>query len=40
MAKPIKFQPNGNVVEPDIFVHVVRDRKLQLLGKSTEARLR
>ncbi|MGI8815457.1 MAG: branched-chain amino acid ABC transporter substrate-binding protein [Pseudonocardia sp.] len=39
VAKPIKFQPNGEVVGTDIFVHVVRAGKLQLLGKSTEAKL-
>ncbi|WP_028935912.1 branched-chain amino acid ABC transporter substrate-binding protein [Pseudonocardia spinosispora] len=39
VAKPIKFQPNGDVEGVDIFIHQVKNGKLELLGPSTEAKL-
>lgn len=39
VAKPIKFQPNGNVEGSDIFIHQVRNGKLELLGSAKDAKL-
>jgi len=39
VAKPVKFQPNGDVVSTDIFIHQVRNGKLELLGSSKSAKL-
>jgi branched-chain amino acid transport system substrate-binding protein len=39
VAKPIKFQPNGNVANSDIFIYEVRGGQLQLLGNSRESKL-
>lgn len=40
VAKPIKFQPSGEVVGTDIFIHEVKAGKIELLGRSTEAKLK
>lgn len=40
VAKPIKFQANGEIAGTDIFVHEVKGGKLTLLGKTTDAQLR
>jgi branched-chain amino acid transport system substrate-binding protein len=39
VAKPIKFQPNGDVVSNDIFIHEVKNGKIELLGSSKTAKL-
>lgn len=39
VAKPIKFQADGNVESTDIFIHQVRNGKLELLGNAKEAKL-
>jgi len=39
VAKPVRFQPNGDVVGTDIFIHQVRNGQLELLGNSKDARL-
>jgi branched-chain amino acid transport system substrate-binding protein len=39
IAKPVKFQPNGDVASSQIFIHQVRNGKLELLGNSKEAKL-
>jgi branched-chain amino acid transport system substrate-binding protein len=39
IAKPVKFQPDGDVVSSDIFIHEVKNGKLELLGDSKEAKL-
>ncbi|WP_028923073.1 branched-chain amino acid ABC transporter substrate-binding protein [Pseudonocardia acaciae] len=39
IAKPVQFQPNGNVVGDTIFIHQVRNGKVELLGTSKEAKL-
>jgi branched-chain amino acid transport system substrate-binding protein len=39
IAKPVKFQPDGDVVSSDIFIHQVKNGKLELLGDSKEAKL-
>jgi branched-chain amino acid transport system substrate-binding protein len=39
VAKPVKFQPNGDVVSTDIFIHQVKNGQLELLGNSKAAKL-
>jgi branched-chain amino acid transport system substrate-binding protein len=39
VAKPIKFQPNGNVANSDIFVYAVHGGRIELLGNTKEAKL-
>jgi branched-chain amino acid transport system substrate-binding protein len=39
VAKPVKFQPNGNVEASEIFIHVIKGGQVQLLGNSKEAKL-
>ena len=39
VAKPVKFQPDGNVVSTDIFIHQVKNGQLELLGNSKAAKL-
>jgi branched-chain amino acid transport system substrate-binding protein len=39
VAKPIQFQPDGNVMGTAIFIHRVRNGKIELLGNSKEAKL-
>jgi branched-chain amino acid transport system substrate-binding protein len=39
VAKRIKFQPNGDVVSTDIFVHQVQGGRFALLGEARKARL-
>ncbi|HWN34522.1 MAG TPA: branched-chain amino acid ABC transporter substrate-binding protein, partial [Pseudonocardia sp.] len=39
LAKPIQFQPDGNVVGTAIFIHQVKAGKIGLLGNSKEAKL-
>jgi ABC-type branched-subunit amino acid transport system substrate-binding protein len=39
LAKPIQFQPDGNVVGTAIFIHEVKNGKFQLLGNSKDAKL-
>jgi branched-chain amino acid transport system substrate-binding protein len=39
LAKPIQFQPDGDVVGTAIFIHEVENGKIELLGNSKEARL-
>lgn len=39
VAKQVQFQPSGEVVGTDIFIHQVKDGRIQLLGKATEAEL-
>jgi branched-chain amino acid transport system substrate-binding protein len=39
VAKPVKFQPNGDVVSTDIFIHQVKNGVLELLGNSKDAKL-
>jgi branched-chain amino acid transport system substrate-binding protein len=39
VAKPIRFQPTGDVVSSDIFIHQVKNGQLELLGNSKTARL-
>ena len=39
VAKPVKFQPNGDVVSTDIFIHQVKNGQLELLGNSKDAKL-
>jgi branched-chain amino acid transport system substrate-binding protein len=39
VAKPIKFQPDGDVVGTDIFIHQVKNGKLELLGNAKDAKL-
>jgi len=39
LAKPIQFQPDGNVVRTAIFIHQVKDGKIALLGNSKDAKL-
>ncbi|GAA5150852.1 branched-chain amino acid ABC transporter substrate-binding protein [Pseudonocardia eucalypti] len=39
VAKLTKFQPNGNVVGAAIFIHQVRNGKLELLGNAKDAKL-
>jgi branched-chain amino acid transport system substrate-binding protein len=39
VAKAVKFQPNGDVVGTDIFIHQVKNGQLELLGNSKDAKL-
>jgi len=39
LAKPIQFQPDGDVVGTAIFIHEVENGKIELLGNSKEAKL-
>lgn len=39
VAKQTKFQPNGNVDGTDIFIHQVKNGRLELLGNSKDAKL-
>jgi branched-chain amino acid transport system substrate-binding protein len=39
IAKEIKFQPNGNVASNDIFIHQIKNGKIELLGNATQAKL-
>ena len=39
VAKPVKFQPDGDVVSTDIFIHQVKNGQLELLGNSKDAKL-
>lgn len=39
IAKPIRFQPDGDVVSSDIFVYQAKNGKLELLGNSKDAKL-
>jgi branched-chain amino acid transport system substrate-binding protein len=39
VAKPVKFQSDGDVVSSDIFIHEVKNGKLELLGNSKDAKL-
>ena len=39
LAKPIQFQPDGNVVGTAIFIHQVKNGKIALLGNSKDAKL-
>ena len=39
IAKPVKFQPDGDVVSTDIFVYQVQNGKLSLLGNTKDAKL-
>jgi branched-chain amino acid transport system substrate-binding protein len=39
VAKPTRFQPNGNVANSDIFVYVVHSGRIELLGNTKEAKL-
>ena len=39
VAKPVKFQPDGDVVSTDIFVYQVKNGQLSLLGNTKDAKL-
>jgi len=39
VAKPVKFQPDGDVVSTDIFVYQVKNGQLALLGNTKDAKL-
>src|SRR5207248_3240926 len=39
VAKPIKFQPDGNVANSDIFVYAVHNSRIGLLGNTKVAKL-
>ena len=39
VAKPVKFQPNGDPVASDIFVYEIKDGAIKLLGNTKEAKL-
>lgn len=39
VAKTVKFQPDGDVVSTDIFIHQVKNGQLELLGNSKDAKL-
>jgi branched-chain amino acid transport system substrate-binding protein len=39
IAKPVKFQPDGDVASSDIFIHQVKNGRLELLGNSKVAKL-
>jgi len=39
VAKPVKFQPDGDVVSTDIFVYQVKSGQLALLGNTKDAKL-
>ncbi|HEY1969394.1 MAG TPA: branched-chain amino acid ABC transporter substrate-binding protein, partial [Pseudonocardia sp.] len=39
VAKPVKFQSDGDVASSDIFIHQVKNGRLELLGNSKVAKL-
>ncbi|WP_245645798.1 branched-chain amino acid ABC transporter substrate-binding protein [Pseudonocardia acaciae] len=39
VSKETKFQPNGNVASNDIFIHQIKNGKIELLGNAKQAKL-